>query len=375
MTGLNQLLVTFFNPLIVIMALVFALSVVHRRRWRNVNTDFLMGAVFSLAVVYTLAAPIDLPNGGQYDMRGLIIGVAAAMFGIRTAAIVLTCALVMRIGIGNPGLVPGIVNILIAFCAGISWHRYASQLKWPELVQSVVLALVLSLNTLAIFFAPSDRWVEYFTLLVPYTVVCNLMGVTLIRYLVHFEMNFLSSSKSFEEAASTDHLTGLHNRRSLEEKLSKLTEISRTWRGTTAICFDLDKFKTINDTYGHAAGDAVLQVVSSRLASTFRAEDIFCRLGGDEFVVILPNLPKGEARNVAERCRVLVAETPVLVGNDMIKATISVGAVWTEDDADFQMLLSFADEALYKAKSNGRNAVAFAVEKNRDLSYTMAVAA
>lgn len=359
MSEMSQLLVTFLNPIILIMALVLALSMVTRQRKETLNIDILMGGVFSLAVIHTMADPVELINGGQFDMRGLLIGVAAAIFGPKTGAIVVITGLSYRLGIGNPGLIPGFVHIITAFGVGVLWWRFARNLKWPDIMQSVTLGVLLTTVLVAILFAPRDMKWDLFAMLFPYTLGCNVLGVVLIRYLIKTELRFLDSTAGWERAATTDHLTGLLNRRSLEHRFSKFAATDSGCNGITALYFDIDKFKQINDTYGHAAGDTVLQVVSSRLASTFRSEDVFSRIGGDEFVVMLPNLSAHETRLVAERCRKTVADAPIVAGAHEIRATISVGAVWTDEVENFQQLLRHADKALYAAKSNGRNAVAF----------------
>lgn len=354
---MSQLLVTFLNPIILIMALVLALSMVTRQRKDQINIDVLMGGVFSLAVIHTMADPIVLSNGGQFDMRGLLIGVAAALFGPKAGLIVVATGLSYRWGIGNPGLLPGFVHIGIAFAAGLLWWRFARNLAWPDLVQSIALGCLLTTHLGAILFAPPHMQTSLFMMLGPYTLVCNILGVVLLRYLIKTEMRFLDSTVGLEREATTDHLTGLLNRRSLEARYSQIAQKDRAWNGITALYFDVDKFKDINDTYGHTAGDAVLQVVSSRLAATFRAEDVFSRIGGDEFAVILPNLSAQETRIVAERCRATIADTPVLVRGHEIDVTISVGAVWSKDIEKVEHLLHDADRALYAAKSDGRNAV------------------
>lgn len=374
MGDLGQLLVTFLNPILMIMALVLALSIVSRQRTEVLNVDVLMGGLFSLAVIHTMADPVALSNGGQFDMRGLLIGVAAALFGPRTGLIVMITALTYRIGIGAPGILPGVVHIIVAFGMGMLWHAISPKLHWPEVVQSTVLGLLLSTTLVAVVLAPRDQWGPIFAVIAPYTIICNVLGTILIRFLINTEMSFLDSAAGLRKAAQTDHLTGLLNRRSLESRLSTMSSNPDRWRGVTALYFDIDKFKSINDTYGHAAGDAVLQVVSSRLATTFRSEDVFSRLGGDEFVVILPNLSEVEARSVAERCRRMVADTPVIVGADEIYATISIGAVWTDENANFQRLLTLADKALYSAKANGRNVVAFEGIETQSTAREAAVA-
>ena len=361
MSDAYQYLLTFINPITLIGALVLVLSLINRHRKAGLPSDLLMTALFCVAVLDTMMGSFILTTGGRYDMRGLMIGLAVVMLGPRLGFFVMLTAVAVRLSIGDPGLTPGLAQIAIAYVAGTAWHHFARNRDIPAVPHIIGLTVLLTTPMLAIMLTPMDRWVTSATLLVPHTFVCTLVGVSLHRYLLGFELKFLRSTEQLREAADTDHLTGLLNRRSLEDKLAKLKKGQRSWHGMAVIYFDLDNFKSINDTHGHATGDAVLQVVSSRLAATFRPEDIFSRLGGDEFAVVLPNLTEAESKTIAERCRRLVADAPIIVGKARIQTSISVGAIWTVDEADFHLLLHLADKALYRAKSRGRNAVAFEV--------------
>jgi two-component system cell cycle response regulator len=162
--------------------------------------------------------------------------------------------------------------------------------------------------------------------------------------------------------ALTDSLTGLYNRRYLMAHLEGL--MARLAEGTTIgpalLLLDIDWFKRVNDTYGHAAGDGVLREVSARVARHLRPFDLVARYGGEEFVVVLPETPQRVAEGVAERLRTVIAEAPMAVGNPAvdITVTISIGLAVPpnarESTAD---LLHHADEALYAAKTRGRNRV------------------
>lgn len=164
----------------------------------------------------------------------------------------------------------------------------------------------------------------------------------------------------------TDPLTGLHNRRSLEQRLH--AEIDRARRGRrplSCLFLDLDLFKQINDQYGHGAGDAVLREVARRLLSTLRGGDIAARFGGDELALLLPATTHADARNMGERIRAIVSQNPLQIEDDLsisVGLSIGVGTMetdrMTEDIArSGQELLQAADEALYQAKRAGRGRV------------------
>ncbi len=163
------------------------------------------------------------------------------------------------------------------------------------------------------------------------------------------------------EAAITDALTGLHNRRYMESHLAKLVEQAGS-RGKplSVLVLDIDYFKSINDTYGHDCGDEVLREFALRVRKSIRGIDLACRIGGEEFVVVMPETDMSVASAVAERLRRKIAGEPFPIeqGRRKIDATISVGIAGLEpsDDTAAQ-LLKRADRALYRAKREGRNRV------------------
>lgn len=162
------------------------------------------------------------------------------------------------------------------------------------------------------------------------------------------------------EQAIRDPLTGLYNRHYLKEVLGR--ELSRAMRERYAISFillDIDHFKHINDTYGHAAGDSVLKELADYLAEFTRTGDIVCRYGGEEFLVALPNTKEQDAFLIADRLRQSIQESPVYVKLDAIPITISAGISEFPTHGQYEaLILEAADKALYHAKHNGRNQVA-----------------
>ena len=163
------------------------------------------------------------------------------------------------------------------------------------------------------------------------------------------------------EMAITDALTGLYNRRYMETHLSSLVEQAAS-RGKplTALVLDIDYFKSVNDTYGHDAGDDVLREFATRIKKSIRGIDLACRLGGEEFVIIMPETDMGVATIVAERLRRRIASErfPIQQGRNSLEVTISIGLA-TLDAADDNAgsILKRADQALYRAKRDGRNRV------------------
>ena len=160
------------------------------------------------------------------------------------------------------------------------------------------------------------------------------------------------------DAAVIDPLTGCYNRREFENQLNRnISGAIRHKTNLSLFMFDLDHFKTINDTYGHPAGDKVLKEVSALVQQNMRTGDILARYGGEEFIAILPETDKIKAMELADRLRIQISRKEILHGNDRIKITASFGVSEMDRHADMGRIIQDADTMLYKAKLNGRNTV------------------
>ncbi len=163
------------------------------------------------------------------------------------------------------------------------------------------------------------------------------------------------------ELAVTDALTGLHNRRYMAGQLQALVQRANLGGdGVSVLVLDIDHFKSVNDGFGHDAGDEVLQEFAVRLATNVRAVDLPCRFGGEEFVVVMPGTSLEDAGRIAERIRRDVGSAPfrVMGGQELINVTISIGVAATLGAGDTpEALLKRADEGVYEAKAAGRNRV------------------
>jgi diguanylate cyclase (GGDEF)-like protein len=176
----------------------------------------------------------------------------------------------------------------------------------------------------------------------------------------------LERARLFQEVQSlalTDPLTGLQNRRSLFE-LGRI-EFSRAQRMERPFCcmmLDIDNFKQINDSYGHAVGDEVLQEFAQRCQRSVREVDLVGRYGGEEVVIFLPETDSTTAMHIAERLRACIEQTPMQVAEQILNVTVSIGVSRKDGNTlELETLIARADQAMYIAKHKGRNRVAISV--------------
>ncbi len=176
-------------------------------------------------------------------------------------------------------------------------------------------------------------------------------------------LNDVSQRKELEaelfRQASTDELTGISNRRHFENMAEQEIRRARRFaRDLTVMMIDIDFFKLINDTYGHAAGDIIIKGIVKRALESLRQSDSIGRMGGEEFAVILPETSLAAALDVAERLRKHIKEKPYIAGHAAITCTVSIGiAQLSALDSGFDDMLKRADKALYRAKENGRDRI------------------
>ncbi len=182
---------------------------------------------------------------------------------------------------------------------------------------------------------------------------CHLIDELLVQRL---------TSRELEQLVHTDNLTGLFNYRHFASALEQeLERTRRTGQPTSMILMDLDHFKSINDTWGHEAGNLVLRKTADLIRETLRKIDIPCRYGGEEFAVILPGTHQPFAVNVANRLRKALMEEAVEVEGGVIEYTASmgVGAYVMGDGIGAEDFVKQTDEQLYRAKKEGRNRVCY----------------
>jgi two-component system cell cycle response regulator len=176
----------------------------------------------------------------------------------------------------------------------------------------------------------------------------------------------VSRSQRLLQMATSDHLTGLFNRGYVDDRLAiELSRARRYGKQLSIAVIDADRFKSLNDTHGHSAGDLVLRTIGSILRESFRQSDTAGRYGGEEFVVILPETDMEAAQRKVERLREQVASTPIALATrgEKIQMTISAGlASFPQDGEDAAELFALADERMFLAKREGRNRVVASAE-------------
>ncbi|WP_295051132.1 diguanylate cyclase [uncultured Fibrobacter sp.] len=166
------------------------------------------------------------------------------------------------------------------------------------------------------------------------------------------------ANKKLDLISRTDELTQLPNRRDMHRTIEKEVDRANRFRKAFSIIFiDIDHFKDVNDTYGHAAGDAVLKSVASTIRSLLRKYDVLARYGGEEFLTLLPETELKDASHVAERFRKQIENQTIFFGGQEIKVTITLGVAQFDSSQGAEKCIQLADKALYEGKEHGRNRV------------------
>ncbi|MGL5167316.1 MAG: GGDEF domain-containing protein [Afipia sp.] len=263
----------------------------------------------------------------------------------------------------------GIVAFYAALTAGELWRERRKNLRkrWPAIVVPVMHGAVLMLPiVLGDLFRPGDAttmghvWIAAFAA----QLVIYAVGTVFIIVMLVSERT-VSAHKT---AASVDPLTGLLNRRGFSEATSRMIEReAKAGRPVTVMIFDIDHFKSVNDRFGHAAGDDVLKVFSDVVVSNLRITDLVGRVGGEEFAALLP-CTVDEAVVAAERVREGFETCGVAVDDALLETTVSIGIAGGPAQTELEVLMASADTALYQAKRSGRNRVEVAVEQPLSLA-------
>jgi diguanylate cyclase (GGDEF)-like protein len=175
------------------------------------------------------------------------------------------------------------------------------------------------------------------------------------------ELHLQELQSKLKFLASTDPMTKLYNRRYFSKVSAHIFDLAkRDKQDLCLVMLDIDKFKNINDTYGHDIGDKVIISLANKLTEYQRKSDVICRFGGEEFIMLLPNTSIDGAKIVAEKLRADVGQSAVLLGNNQeLKCTISLGVsqIDMKNETDIKLALKRADDAMYHAKNSGRNRV------------------
>ncbi len=248
---------------------------------------------------------------------------------------------------------------LAAFVVALGQMRLVGRYRYAWFAISAALALMVQRRVAPLLDLMEGHAGHYVSALVGLLIsVLMLVGLLGLRALF---AHMRRQERELVRLATTDALTQAHNRRHALDRLrQELVRQRRSGRPLAVLVMDLDFFKSINDTHGHAVGDAVLVGVSNTCREALRAMDVFGRLGGEEFVVVLPETDASRAHASAERLRTRIAALEIPTDGAPVRVTASIGIAVgadaaTDVDARLTQLLSQADIALYAAKSAGRD--------------------
>jgi diguanylate cyclase (GGDEF)-like protein len=294
-------------------------------------------------------------HGRKPHVLGLLLGaiawIAASMTLVPEAA-------VMRLTIGA-----GIIAVYAALTAAELWseRRRTMQARWPAIAVPVAhgFALMLPILLGALLYTDGGRfsgsiWVTIFSV----ELMLYAIGTVFVIFILVSERTVTVH----KTAASMDPLTGMFNRRGFAEATSRVIEReAKAGRPVTVLIFDLDHFKTINDRFGHPAGDEILKLFAAVVINSLRITDLSGRVGGEEFAALL-TCSLDEAVVVAERVREVFANSGIEVEDGPVDTTVSIGVAGGPAGTELEVLLAAADAALYQAKRGGRNRVEAAEE-------------
>ena len=263
----------------------------------------------------------------------------------------------------------GIIAIYAALTAAELWteRRKAMQKRWPTMLVPLLHGLVLMLpvvigDLVATDQKPFERsaWAAIFAI----ELVLYAIGTVFVIFMLVSERTLLAH----KTAASTDPLTGLFNRRGFAEATAKMiAREQKASRSVTVMIFDIDHFKSINDNFGHPAGDEILKLFSSVVKHSLRVNDLSGRIGGEEFAAMLPCSIE-DAVIAADRVRLTFAQSGIAVDDMPVETTVSIGVASGPVGTSLDVLLVAADAALYQAKRSGRNRVETATDMSSSLA-------
>ncbi|KPF98547.1 diguanylate cyclase [Rhodopseudomonas sp. AAP120] len=295
-------------------------------------------------------------HGLKPNWPGLVLGALAWVAAVVSLPDELSS---LRVAIGA-----GIVAIYAALTAGqlFAERRKTMKRQWPAMLVPLLHGTVLMLPIVLAELLPTQRagasnnvWVLIFAI----ELVLYAVGTVFVIFMLVSERTV----RAHKTAASLDPLTGLFNRRGFSEATARMIEReAEAGRPVTVMIFDLDHFKSINDRFGHPAGDEVIKLFASIVSGSLRMSDLCGRIGGEEFAALLPCSIE-EAMTAAERVREAFEGCGLEVDGTPIATTVSIGVAGGPANIELEVLLAAADTALYQAKRGGRNRVVATVEE------------
>ncbi|MCT4779183.1 MULTISPECIES: diguanylate cyclase [Exiguobacterium] len=317
----------------------------------NLNIRLVLGAIAGLIAVLLMFNSIQI-DVARVDLRIVPVVIATMFGGLPSALVTGLMIVVTRFALTpveqiDAAILSSIVIGLFIMTIAIV-RRYARMTLWHfELM--VGIGIVYSLPAIYLL---TNSWSTFIKISLAYIFFNLIAGLVTYHLLAELRRHF-ENIQYQQKLAMTDALTGLANRRRLDDSLSL---VGSAEDGYSLILIDIDFFKHVNDTYGHDAGDDVLRQLGTTLASLARPDDLVGRYGGEEFLIILPSKPALDAKKIADLARTTVARNlfPTTMVPDL-QITISLGIAHSSGSHTSLEALQQADKALYHSKDTGRN--------------------
>ncbi len=340
-------------PAFAIMGIAFLFSLTLNRFSGSRSEQLAFGVMFGGAIVVGMTNPLTIGEGVIFDTRSLLIAVAVSCVGYQAGFVALVMGIACRVMIGGVGMMSGVAGLIAAFGLASLWHRFVYIHIRNKIIADASLGMAITPSLLALFLLPQGMAFELLLSIGPMLVTTNILGCVVLGLIFRREIAFLEHRRLMETHAHHDPLTNLLNRRGLEHAASRISPEAS--KGRAMLYFDVDNFKTINDTHGHDVGDVVLAAIADRIGQVLRSDAVFARQGGDEFSVLLPDIARGDVAPLADRLCQVIRETEIATDGKSVSASISMGAYWTRSDLGCEELTMQADLQLYAAKEAGKS--------------------
>jgi len=322
--------------------------------------DLLLGVLFGCGAVLSMTAPVELMPGIFVDSRATMVILSSFFGGPLAALLSAAITIAYRIYMGGQGVLAGSLALFIAMAIGLAGHYLFHADAYKVRKRHIfLLAAVSPLTMLSLLVLPSELALQILATSALPVVAVRIIGVVFLGLVMVGEQNRSRAEARIRRMAYVDELSGLANRRAFSGYLNReWKRWERYGEAFSVVVLDIDRFKVINDTFGHPTGDQVIRRLGELMIEESRGADVVARMGGEEFGMLLPYTPSASAYIVAERIRARVEREEIVVDGERIHFTVSLGvSADVENYANISKCLSGADRALYEAKRLGRNGV------------------
>ena len=335
--------------------IVLGYSFILRHIRRPLHQTYASAIVFAGGAVAAMTNAFEMQLGYVFDARAVFIVLSAVFGGPVAGLFVSGAAAAARIWIGGQGVAAGVVGIAIAGAVGIGFAILGPRiLRFRPLL---LLGCLSNLYILSVLVAGWERAVDIFIATGAPLIVVNTVGTVLLGSALESTRRATSYLHDVEFNADRDPLTGLYNRRALTQlEFTIDRESAGEQKGGCVILFDIDRFKAVNDRYGHPRRDEVLKQVARTIVTRIRRSDFAVRYGGEEIAIILLATTVENGFRVAEQIRTTIEKLEFTFEGQTFSITISAGvAGFAAGETRLAVALDYADRALYRAKNAGRN--------------------